>query len=71
MVRFGARRILLASVAAMALPAMPVFAQDAEPGAAATGDEIIVTATRREARLQDVPLSVTAVSGESLAQSGL
>lgn len=71
MVRFGARRILLASVAAMALPAMPVFAQDAEPGAAAVGDEIIVTATRREARLQDVPLSVTAVSGESLAQSGL
>ena len=71
MVRFGARRILLASVAAMALPAMPVFAQDAEPGAVATGDEIIVTATRREARLQDVPLSVTAVSGESLAQSGL
>ncbi|HET6526318.1 TonB-dependent receptor [Sphingopyxis sp.] len=71
MVRFGARRILLGSVAAMALPAMPVFAQDAEPGAAAAGDEIIVTATRREERLQDVPLSVTAVSGESLAQSGL
>lgn len=71
MVRFGARRILLGSVAAMALPAMPAFAQDAGPGAAATGDEIIVTATRREERLQDVPLSVTAVSGESLAQSGL
>ncbi|MBR2173516.1 TonB-dependent receptor [Sphingopyxis sp.] len=71
MVRFGARRILLASVAAMALPAMPAFAQDAEPGAAPAGDEIIVTATRREERLQDVPLSVTAVSGESLAQSGL
>ncbi len=71
MVRFGARRILLGSVTAMVLPATPVFAQDAEPGAAAAGDEIIVTATRREERLQDVPLSVTAVSGESLAQSGL
>jgi iron complex outermembrane receptor protein len=71
MVRFGVRRIWLASVAAVALPATPLWAQDAEPGAAATGDEIIVTATRREERLQDVPLSVTAVSGESLAQSGL
>ena len=71
MVRFGARRIWLASVAAVALPATPLWAQDAEPGAAATGDEIIVTATRREERLQDVPLSVTAVSAESLAQSGL
>jgi len=34
-------------------------------------DEIIVTATRREQRLQDVPVAVTAVSGEELAQSGV
>jgi len=32
-------------------------------------ETIIVTATRREEGLQDVPVSVTAVSGEALAQS--
>lgn len=32
-------------------------------------DEVIVTATRREQRLQEVPVAVTAVSGEELARS--
>lgn len=32
-------------------------------------EEVIVTATRREQRLQEVPVAVTAVSGEQLAQS--
>ncbi|WP_430634889.1 TonB-dependent receptor [Sphingomonas hankookensis] len=36
-----------------------------------TGNDIVVTATRREQRLQDVPLAVTAVSGQALEQSGL
>lgn len=31
---------------------------------------IIVTATRRESSLNDVPLAVTALSGESLVKSG-
>jgi len=30
-------------------------------------EEIVVTATRREARLQDVPVAVTAITGDSLA----
>jgi len=33
--------------------------------------DIIVTATRREERLQNVPVSVSAVSGDKLAQSGI
>ena len=33
--------------------------------------EIIVTANRREQRLQDVPLSVTAVSGETIRERGI
>ena len=35
------------------------------------GNEIIVTATRREARLQDVPVSVTAFQQEDLTEKGI
>src|SRR3546814_8566344 len=31
-------------------------------------DEIIVTASKREERLQDVPASITAISGDTLAR---
>lgn len=42
----------------------------ADEGAAAYGD-IIVTAQRKEQRLQDVPVSVSVTSGETLAQSNI
>jgi iron complex outermembrane recepter protein len=54
--------------------ALPAAAQTAEPATAAedTSDgEIIVTAQRREERLVDVPISVTAVDGEALAEAGV
>lgn len=61
--------------AATLLAAKPAFAQDATAPetAVAAGDEghglgeIVVTAQRRRENLQDVPLSVTAVSGDTLA----
>lgn len=76
---------LLASAAAGALFALPVSAMaqtgegqsggDATAGAAAgeRGDreEIIVTATRRDVRLQDVPLSVTAFNQDDLDDLGI
>lgn len=34
-------------------------------------EDIVVTAQRREERLQDVPIAVTAVTGDSLARSGV
>ncbi len=54
--------------------ATPAFAQDAAPQAAQadegnTGD-IIVTATRRSEALSDVPLAVSAVTAQSLQNSG-
>jgi outer membrane receptor protein involved in Fe transport len=61
---------LLMSVAFAAMSA-PAFAQTAPQGdAAADSGEIIVTATRRSESLSDVPLAVSAVTSESLQNSG-
>ncbi|MCX7358399.1 MAG: TonB-dependent receptor [Alphaproteobacteria bacterium] len=62
-------RILLsgASLAAMGALASPALAQDSDE----VTDEIVVTATGRAAAIQDVPLAVTAVSGEQLENSGV
>jgi iron complex outermembrane recepter protein len=65
---------LLMSVALCAF-ATPAFAQTATPQAddkaAADDGAIIVTATRREQALSDVPLAVSAISGEALQNSGV
>lgn len=62
---------LLPAMASIAVP-VTSFAQVAA-APAASGDElseIVVTATRREERLQDVPLSVSAISGDQLKSAG-
>ncbi|MGW8135158.1 TonB-dependent receptor [Sphingomonas zeae] len=67
------RRIGQISFIAMACAAsaMPAQAQDTAPasGDAQPGD-IIVTAQKREQALIDVPLSITAITGETLARRG-
>ena len=64
----AARLRLLASTAMAATTAFaaPAFAQEAEDSVSGL-QEIIVTAQKREQSLQDVPIAVTAVTGESLA----
>lgn len=59
------------SAMAIALSALaaPAYAQQAEP--AAEDEELVVTATRREERLNRVPLSITALSQESLDERGV
>ncbi|WP_405242832.1 TonB-dependent receptor [Lentisalinibacter salinarum] len=63
----------LGAVMAVALPVTgfgPVaVAQETEQGARAI-EEVVVTARRREESLQDVPLSITAFSGDDLARIG-
>lgn len=63
---------LTAACAAAVATAAPAVAQEAEPASSEQATqlgEIIVTAARREQRLQDVPVAVTAVSGETLERS--
>lgn len=64
--------LLLMGVSALAFMTTDAIAQTEPAGAAASdtanGDVIVVTARRREERLQDVPGSVTAVSSDQLEQ---
>lgn len=65
--------LLLHLLAATALTAFaaPAYAQDAaEDGASADDGEIVVTARRREESLIDVPIAITALSGDQLAAKG-
>ena len=54
--------------------AHPVQAQEQEPARESVGDagdtDIVVTARRREEKLQDVPIAGTAIGGEALDQPG-
>jgi len=64
------RNSLLGATMLMGVGAAPVFAQDtpAAEGATGEGNEIIVTATRRATSIQDVPINISAVGEEQLAQ---
>lgn len=70
-------RILLAPlVVGIVAGAAPAHAQVAAPEAPESSDEratdeIVVTARRREERLQDVPLAVTALSADSLTEANI
>ena len=59
------------SILAMTV-ATPAFAQDPadEVERDAFGGEIVVTAQRQSERLQDVPIAVSAITGDKLAKAG-
>jgi len=64
MINGPSKRLLAAAVAAAFVPTTHVLAQSQGL------EEILVTAQRREQSLQDVPISVTAVTGEAIEQGG-
>jgi iron complex outermembrane recepter protein len=64
-------KAVMASGAAMLLP-FPAFAQDSEAARSSNAlEEIVVTAQRRAETLTSVPLSITALSGETLDSTGI
>ncbi len=60
------QRQLWVTAAAVFGAATPAFAQEAAVVDAGEGQDIVVTAQKRAERLQDVPLAVSAVSGDQL-----
>ncbi|MBO9711421.1 TonB-dependent receptor [Sphingomonas sp.] len=65
--KISSRSALIAALLASAAFATPALAQDDTATAAGSdGDEIIVTAQKREENLQDVPISIKALGTEKL-----
>ncbi len=67
------RNLLLMTVAPFALSGVAMAQTSPAPAAARTEDgitDIVVTAQRRSEKLQDVPVSITALSGVQLTKAG-
>ena len=61
--------LITASLAFVSLSPSPVLAQGAE--AARTIEEIIVTGRKRDENMTDVPVSISVITAESLAEQGI
>ena len=72
------RAYLKASTAVVAIvmagasaPGLALAADASGPGSAAQVDEVVVTASRREEKMQNVPIAVEALGGKTLTQLGV
>jgi iron complex outermembrane receptor protein len=63
-------RIMLMTASALATLVMSSGAAFAQDDQSATLEEIVVTAQKREQRLQDVPISISAVTGDEISKRG-
>ncbi|WP_375396296.1 TonB-dependent receptor [uncultured Sphingomonas sp.] len=60
----------IAAATPQATPAPPAPVVSADTAIDAQGGDIVITARRREERLQDVPIAVSVLGGETLSQTG-
>ena len=72
----GIKTILTSSASAVVIALMTanttsVFAQDNQPGDSRADDVIYVTATKREESIMEVPLAITAITGDFARQVNL
>ncbi|QPC98574.1 TonB-dependent receptor [Qipengyuania soli] len=66
----ASRVAMLMAGSALAAISVPAAAQDAGAEEEATGNVIIVTATKRDSTIQDVPFSINAQTQEDIQKSG-
>ena len=71
MSKIGRRREKLSAAARAALTLAIGAGAAGEAAAQQASEEIVVTATRRDQALQDVPVAITAVSSEAIRNSGI
>ncbi len=69
--RRGLGWLLLSGASLAVLAGSPSVANAQDAGAQVENDEIVVTARRREEALQDVPMSVTALTAQNLQDAGV
>jgi iron complex outermembrane recepter protein len=55
----------------LALASVPAYAQTAGESAEGAADEILVTARKREEKLQDVPIAINVLSAEAIERKGI
>ena len=67
---FSRTAALMASCTMFALPAWAQQADTPDPAEENVAADIVVTAQKREERLQDVPIAVSVVSGDLLDRQG-
>ena len=63
-------RLAVAVAAALAINATPVFAQDSDEETSSL-EEVIVTATKREESIYDVPMAVSAFTEDTMFRQGI
>jgi iron complex outermembrane receptor protein len=67
----GLRKSLMATTVMAAMLPMAAWAAEEAPPSDTTVDEVIVSPRKRDERLQDVPLSMTAVNGQALERENI
>src|SRR3569833_2156213 len=65
------RSMIYLTVISLCTACLPAVAQNAADSTAEQLEDVVVTAQRRQEKMQDVPISLTAVTGDQLENFGI